>query len=114
MMDLRDAINCIRVQKAYGTYEGAQIGRVVESIDSLVTYRPGNVVLFRREVEPSDSQMQMGEFMGRKQKPTGKVTLETPLSKAELEKERARGSLITTMRTCLSVPERYVEEIIVE
>ena len=46
-----------------------------------------------------------------KQKRTGRVTIESPLSQEDIDKQKAKGSLITTFGTMVSVPKKYVEEI---
>jgi len=62
-------------------------------------------------LSPSNSELCMGEFRGMKQKRTGRVTIESPLSQEDIDKQKAKGSLITTFGTMVSVPKKYVEEI---
>jgi len=112
MIDLTRATNCITVQKQYGTYRGAKVGRIAEDCDGMLGgYREGQIVLFREELHPSDFQMRMGEYMGMEQQPIGRVTIESPLTQEEIEKQRAKGSLLTTIGTMVGVPKGYVEEI---
>ena len=118
MADLMEAINCIRAMKGYGTYDGQRIGVINHRLTTLTdvisgfpVFRKGMIVLFREEMEPTDSQLQMGEYMGMAQRPTGRVTIETPLSFQDIERERLRGSLITTVGLIVDVPGRYVSEI---
>ncbi|MFH1801320.1 MAG: hypothetical protein ABH804_00590 [archaeon] len=73
-------------------YEGT-IGVVVESFDTLGgPYNKGDFVLF--------------EDQGG-----GKVTVETPLTKHEIEDRRKEGSLISTILTIVNVPRNFVEEV---
>lgn len=119
MIDLTRAMECIKTMQKYGTYRGHKIGRintpVVNGIDSVISgvphYNDGQVVIFREELSPSDSEMHMGEYRGMEQKPTGRVTIESPLTQEEIDKMKAKGSLITTIGTMVGVPSRYVEEI---
>lgn len=118
MIDLTIATNCIRVMKENGTYRGQRIGRLVKDVYGEISrisgfpeHSEGRIVLFREQLTPSDSELCMGEYMGREQKPTGFVTIEVPLSQEEIEKQRARGSRLITMCTMVGVPVRYVEEI---
>lgn len=113
-MDLTIATNCIRVMKEYGTYRGHRIGIVraspdthVSQISGVSNYRPGEIVLFREETDESN----LGEFRGVKPKPTGRLTIESPLCQAEIDKQKAQGSLITTFGIIVGVPRRYIEEI---
>ncbi len=109
MIDLTRAINCISVQKENGTYRKARIGRITEKAIGLPPhYQAGEVVLFYDELTPEDSRL------GIEPKPTGRVTIESPLTQAELDEEGAINSLTTTNRTMIGVPARYVEEIKVE
>ena len=111
MVDLTIATNCIRVMKEYGTYHGERIGRVAKDFSGMVGgYREGEIILFREELDPPiDSTL--GEERGIEPKPTGRITIESPLCRAEINKQRARGSGIITMKTMIGVPARYVEEI---
>lgn len=116
MIDLTQATNVIRVMKEYGNYTGQKIGMIkcnttskVSLVSGVPHYCPGQIVLFREEVEHMNSSL--GEFNGVKSKPTGRVTIESPLCQAEIDKQRAKGSLITTIGVMINVPVGYVEEI---
>ena len=112
-MDLNVAIKCMESMKENGTYRNERIGIMKRDVPTDVpTYRQGEVVLFKREFYPLDSQMCLGEYYGMEMKPTGKVTLQSPLSQAEIEKQRAKKSLITTFKTRSGVPAQCIEEII--
>jgi hypothetical protein len=111
MIDLTNALNCIAAQKNNHTYGGARIGMISYNVRCLSHYRPGEVVLFTPEMSPSDLELQTRDCHGRKQEPNGRVTLEKPLSLERIAEERAKGSLITTMCTCINVPAGYIEEI---
>jgi len=110
-LDLRIATECISVMKESGTYRGQRIGILRKDVYGLtgrITGFPsdykGKIVLFREELYPSDSEMRMGEYMGMKQKPTGKVTIESPLSRKWIDENKQKGSLITTIGTMIGVP----------
>ena len=118
MIDLTRAINCIRVMKEYGTYKSHRIGRVHTNVNRLTSivsrvpgYHEGQVVLFRDELYPSDSELFMGEYRGMKQRPTGKVTIESPLTQKEIDKQKSKGSLLTTVGMMVEIPRKYIEEI---
>ncbi len=120
MIDLRDAQNCIRIMKENGTYRGQRIGRVktnvcgqVSRVSGIPGYLEGRTVLFYDELHPSDSQLCMGEWKGTKQRPTGTLTIESPLTQEAIDKQRARGSLLTTVGTIVGVPASYIEEIVI-
>jgi hypothetical protein len=115
MTGLIDALYCIKVMKKYRTYKGEKIGRLKRNIYgavSAVSGHPdaerGKIVLFREEKWPEDSMTQLGEYKGMKQELTGKITIETPLSKKELKE---RKNLITTTKTIVCVPREYVTKI---
>lgn len=98
MIDLTIAQNCIKTQREYGTYHGEKIGIVVKPCSGLVLeYSVGEVVLFT-ENEPMPNTPRT-------------ITIETPLSQEEICRERARGSLLTTIGTIVSVPAHFVEEV---
>jgi hypothetical protein len=112
-MDLTAAINCIRVMKEYGTYRDHRVGVLRTPVSGDASgYDKGRVVIYRQELSPSDSEMRMGEYMDRKQKPTGLVTIEIPMTPEEIDKKRAEGFRFTTWGTMICVPEEMVEEII--
>jgi len=118
MIDLSVILNCIRVMKEYGTYRGEKIGIIRKNIPTLTSAasgfpdsRRGKLVLYREHIFPDDSQLQMGEYMGMEQRPTGRATIESPLYQKEMEEQKAKGSLITTMETIAGVPMEYIEEI---
>lgn len=107
MNDLSDALNCIEEMKRCGTYGGQKIGRVVEEFTGQVSsYREGNIVLYTPEVG-LDSER---ELAGLGQGPTGRVTVETPLTPEQIFGDLGRG-LIRTIGTMIGVPQKYVEEI---
>jgi hypothetical protein len=110
MIDLSRAMYCIETMKKRGTFRGERIGIVVDTVSGEVAgYRSGQVVLFRRDMFPTDGQLRMGEYMGQEQKPTGTLTIETPMIQEEIEKQR--GSGLTTWGAMINVPERYIEEV---
>jgi hypothetical protein len=118
MLDLTRTTNCIKVMKKYGTYDKHKIGvmkRDVSTITAAVSGFPerlnGELVLYREEKWPNDSMMQMGEYREIKQKNLGTVTVEIPLSREEIKKQKEKGSLLTTVGTIVGVPRTYVTEI---
>lgn len=122
MIDLRNlsaATNCIKAMKENGTYRNNRIGIINSNINGGLTsivsgfpdFHKGEVVLFREELFPSDSQLRMGEYMGVKQKPNGYITIERPFTQEEIDKQRAKGSLITTYGTMVCVPRKYLTEV---
>ncbi|MBR9683490.1 hypothetical protein GOV03_03030 [Candidatus Woesearchaeota archaeon] len=110
MIDLTTAINCIEAMKENRTYDNHKIGRIKVDHTGL-TYRKDQIVLFQEEVSPTDSEMCLGEYQGIEQKLTGKVTIEGPMTLEEINKQRERRSLLTTVGTTIGVPRGYVEEI---
>ena len=118
MIDSTDAKNCIAYMRERGTYHGYRIGIVKRELRGLVgaisgfpEYCGGEVVLFREEMTPSDSQIHMGEYMGCEQRPTGIVTIERPVNAAELGSRRIAGLLLVTFCTMVGVPRDCIEEI---
>ncbi len=103
MLDLSNAINCIKIMKEYGTYRGEKIGRIVRAVSGLVIkYRRGEMVLYTEEFS--------SETNGQKRN-LGTLTIETPLIKEEIDKEKAKGSLLTTIRTMVGVPKNFVRTV---
>lgn len=90
------------------TYRGQKIGRLTQPTRTLNRYETGDIVLFREEIFPEPWQT---DYRGIEPKPTGRVTIETPMSPEWIEREKARGSLLTTIGTVIGVPKNYVEEI---
>ena len=112
MIDLSRATHCIEAMKERGTFRGEKIGIVVDTVSGEVAgYRSGQVVLFREEMTPTDGQLQMGEYMGMEQRPTGTLAVAIPMGAEEIERQKAKGSGIRTWGAMVNVPERYVEEV---
>lgn len=108
VIDLTKATNCIRVMKEYGTYNDHKIGIMKEDVPTLTSmvsgFREGlkgKLVLYREEYSSDDGP----------RRELGTVTVETPLSQEEIDKQKAKHSLITTMGTIVGVPKSYVEEV---
>jgi hypothetical protein len=105
-LDFRNAIYCIQEMRNSGIYKEEKIG--VISTDFPLgfgnAYKQGDIVLFRREFTWPD-------YHFIKPKPTKTVTVETPLSKEEISKNRKNHSLISTIGTIIGVPENYVREV---
>ena len=119
MIDLSKALNCIQLMKQRGTYEGQKVGilrrnfyGMVSKLTSVPEHIRGQVVLFRDELEPSDSSLRLGEYAGVEQKRTGTVTIEFPLCQEDIDREVKRKSLIMTTGTAINVPRNMVEEVI--
>ncbi len=118
MINLSVALNCIKEMKKNGTYSGEKIGIIrkdiytfVSAVSGFLDSEKGKVVLYKEHILPDNSQLGMGEYMGMRQKPTGRATVESPLCQKEIEKQRAKGSLIMTCGTIIGVPIGYIEEI---
>ena len=118
MINLSEAINCIEVMQREEAYKNHKIGiikKAVDGVTSLISgihyHEAGAVVLFREEIFPTDSQLAMGEYMGRIQKPTGTVTIESPLPQKDIDKQKAQCSLLRTVGTIVGVPKSYVEGV---
>lgn len=75
------------------TYRDQKIG----TINKGFSYPEGQVVLFSEEYSPS------GEYKG-------KVTIDIPMLRKEIKKQREEDSLITTMGTMVGVPSEYVKK----
>jgi hypothetical protein len=117
MTTLEDALNCIEIMKKMGIYRGHKIGKINKKVPTITSdisgfydYSPGEIILFREELFPSDGQVQMGEYRGVKQKPSGYLAIEKPMSTEDLKK-RDKKDYITTFCTTVCVPKEYVEEI---
>lgn len=116
MLDLSAATNCIQAMREQGQKGEYRVGVVREPIPGMVSlisghplYQKGEVVVFRHHMHPSDGEMQMGEYRGMVQRPTGRLVIEVPLTPEEIDKKGGRG--ILTRRTMVDVPERYVSEV---
>lgn len=95
-MDLRDAIYCLNIMKKEGHFDAKEykIGRVKESLNKGI-YVTNEIILYKTIKD-------------------GTLTIEKPLNKEELKRERERGSKISTICTMLGVPPKFIEEIILE
>jgi hypothetical protein len=91
-LDLRVAMNCIGEQKKNKTYDGAKIGIVKKGFGDLCSYNAGSVILFKDEGD-------------------NHYTVETPLSSIEILKQKKNKSLITTVKTTVGVPSKYIDEV---
>ena len=109
MINLSYAINCIKTMKENGTYEGEKIGRISIALNGFNSYKEGEIALFRDELDHSDFD---GRYTGRKY--TGRVTIESPLSPEEIKEQEAKCSLLTTIKTVINVPKKYIEEIVLD
>lgn len=108
MVDLSTVLNCVKEMRVCGIYRGQKVGMVRKNFCG---YHVGRVVLYTSELTPSDSELQMGEYRGMQQKPTGRITVEIPLNPEQISRNKERGSLIRTMGTMINVPSKNVEEI---
>lgn len=98
MIDLRNAISCIKAMKENGTYDGQKIGRVIEPYTgAVILYEPSHVVLFKEE-ESDDKRKTL--------------IIESPLCEKGLRERREMGSKVTTVGKTSNVPRRIIEEII--
>ena len=57
MLDLTIATNCIRIMKEYGTYRGQKIGRIDSPSYRFPLHQNGQIVLFKEDLFPSDSEL---------------------------------------------------------
>lgn len=103
MATLKDAFNCIEVMKESKTYRGEEVGIITKPFSGFVTpnYQPGTVVLYKKEVSPD---------IDVSKKDLGTLIVEIPMSQAGIDKEKLRGSFITTFRTIVGVPKSYVKK----
>lgn len=112
MIDISKALDCIGAMKKCGTYRNQKIGVLRQAFSGMVAnYSLGDVVLYREELTPSDAELRMGEYAGKEQRPTGRVTVEIPFSQEQIAQQRKRDSLISTIGTIIGVSSRYVEEV---
>jgi len=89
IIDLRDLLNCIEVQKRTNVSDNPKMGIVNHP---LCSYNAGEVILFRNN--------------------EGKLNVEKPMNYEQIEKEKARGSLLITLTCIVNVPRGYVEEVL--
>ena len=118
MLDLSLALNCLEILRGRSGGDQYRIGIVKASISGQVSqisgipnHLAGQIVLFRDEMTPTDGELQMGEYSGMTQKPTGRVTIESPITQAAIDKNISQGSGIVTVGTMVCVPRRYIEEV---
>lgn len=96
MIDLRSSLECMEYMKSNNTYRGERIGIIRKEIKGMVeNYSPGEVVLFL----PEDH---------------GYVTLESAMSAEQIQEQREKGSLISTIKTMVGIPPSYIEEIVLK
>ena len=105
VINLKDALEVLVEIGQRPTYKGLKVGITQPAIAPV--YEVGRVVLFKHEVHPSDAHPD------RAGKPTGYITIETPMNAHQREEQRSKGSLLRTTATMVCVPETYVEEIVV-
>jgi hypothetical protein len=99
-MDLRDHQNLIN-NHGYDGY--IAIYRGADSI----SMNNGDVVLVQNERARDPEEWSIKEIMWQE----NHRTTEHPLSQEDIEIQRARGSLVKTMRTCVGVPVKLLERI---
>jgi len=95
MIDLSVAVNCLNIMKSRGNRDEYKIGMIKEECGGLsMSYDVGEIVLFRESEDNSN-----------------RLTIESPMTQEAINEEGVRGSYITTLRTIVWVPSKYVEEI---
>jgi hypothetical protein len=92
-MDFTNAIECLKLQKETNPNTQYKIGVIKKNIDSLVTYKIGDVVLFEKGIVKNT------------------ITVERPMTPEWLQKQKEKGSLLTTVCCIVGVPENYVDEV---
>ncbi len=91
--NLERAEYCLEVMKRDGIYRAQKIGKITETFERLgPLYKKDDFVIFTDEGDKT-------------------VTIETPLTKEEIIKNRKEKSLISTFGTIINVPRRFVEEL---
>ena len=99
MIDLSIALNCIAAMKKNGTYRGHKIGRVARECTGMVgRYEVGRIVIYHENPR---------EFIDDPRF----LTIETPMTLEEIERQRTKRSLLTTAGCMVCVPPRYIEEV---
>jgi hypothetical protein len=99
---LERALGCIKAMRENRTLRDTLIGVVVKKFGGIGPgYQVGEYVVFRRYPIRSN--------VGRIQRYN--LVVETPMSAKQIEEERKRGSLITTIGTIVGVPADYVQEV---
>ena len=104
MIDLSTARYCIERMQEKGSYRNQKIGIVKKDIFGFVgmiaftpDYTQGDVVLFTEGHENS--------------KPTGRITMEKPLTSEEIRKNLENDLLIMTHCPMVGVPANLVDEV---
>lgn len=104
-MDIKNHINLI---KNHG-YKG-KIGVVKDNVYGIVMLaaKPGDVVLYR-PYEENENDSEEANAWAREH-----CSIETPLSEEQIQENRRNGNGITTIRTCVGVPLRIIEEVVID
>ncbi len=90
-LNLKRAEYCLGVIKRDGIYRDQRIGKITETFERLgPSYEKGDFVIFTDEGDKT-------------------VTIETPLTKREIIKNRKEKSLISTIGVIINVPRKFVE-----
>lgn len=118
MIDFSVARRCIKLMNQDKQPDIPKIGVLKRDVGGLTSrlsgfpdYTEEEVVLFYEHLDPSNSELRMGEYQGMKQKPTGFVTIESPLTQEEIRANKERGSSIKTYRTIVGVPKECLHEV---
>ncbi len=92
-LNLKRAKYCLEVMKRDGIYRDQKIGKITEPFERMgPPYEKNDFVIF---TDGGDKT----------------VTIETPLTKEEIIKNRKEKSLISTFGTIINVPKKFVEEL---
>lgn len=101
--DLEQAEYCIQAMKDNGTYRSEKIGIVVKDIPGICSRKKGAIVIYRREHKVNDYE-ELDEL-------DDTLTVESPLPRKWIRKNRKGNNLITTGSTMVGVPMYYVADI---
>ena len=94
IIDLTNALNVLKELEFSGRSHDYKIGIVAHPFRGIaVDYEIGDVVLYQKIYEDKT------------------ITIETPMDKTEIKAQKAKKSLILTVRCMVGVPKRYVVEV---
>lgn len=104
-MDIKNHINLI---KNHG-YKG-KIGIVKNNVNGIVMLaaKPGDIILYRPYEEREDESEEANKWAREH------CSIEIPLSEEQIQENRRNGNGITTIGTCVGVPLRIIEELVID
>lgn len=105
-MDIKNHINLIRNH----SYKG-KIGIAKEGIRGMcLAAKPGDIILYR----PYEVRDEWSVDEATREWDRTHCSIETPMSKEQIQEQKAKGSGLIVYGTCVGVPLSLIEELVID